>query len=385
LGKALSNARITLPESVLVEVLEDTFAFAKEYEESGLWPEAAATAVVDGETLPDWLQELGSSDAALTSEELRGSPATPAETIDWLDEVAVADIDESAVGQDDPLVVLDEDADDITSGAQLAATSGPEPSSTTVENELDDLLDDVLSTDAVEAAAGSDELAAVATQSTRSDAIASSAGSGGPSDDQKDLTSEDAGSEPPLWEDEQLLALDELKSFIDDDDQSMSASGSAPEWMDELADKTDVSDELPRWLHEAVGFEVASSDRADSTDRKPTDDNVTSSRDAVASTALDQGVAKHDQTDSDRQDDQGHDSLDSAVGELREPSAHSAVPDWLLEGEDVLEELPSGILSLSVEKEAADDRSVDDTMTWLDELSEQLADEDDSTSAEAPD
>jgi hypothetical protein len=70
---------------------------------------------------------------------------------------------------------------------------------------------------------------------------------------------------------------------------------------------------------------------------------------------------------------------------IPEADSYSTIPDWLLEGDEVLEELPKGL----VHSEVPDDLSVrdagDETETWLDELTAQLSSQENSAAGKQDD
>lgn len=370
LGQALNNSRISLPESVQVEVLEDTLAFAKGFEESGAWPESATAVVVDGESLPDWLQDLGSPDSspALESPMEANEEPEPAEMMDWLEEVRTTSSDVSTEIDVESTPSLVEAVEGTTAGAELnAASELSKPLPLT-----DDSLEAVLR-DAESAEENGLEFEAFQSSAT--------------SQDLDDIANEPAAEahegEAPIWENERLLALDELRSYIDSDSEPRSAGGSAPEWLDELADRSDVTDELPRWLHEAVGFDVSESSAADILNPQMRDDDTPESGGRQGDNfVIQEEPFEPDITDSGKVDDDREGEVGFTEGRLQDEAHRSNVPDWLIESDDVLDELPGDLLQVTVEDSGPGDGADDDTMTWLDELSEQLAEGNGGASAQ---
>ena len=166
--------------------------------------------------------------------------------------------------------------------------------------------------------------------------------------------------------------MDELKSYIDDDTVSHRVGGSAPEWLNELSERSDVVDELPQWLHEAVGFEAPDS---------AANPLIPQRRDeTTAGAGAELGNDYHGReepgepvgTDMAEVVDSNRPEPAQTDAGLKKASANSAVPDWLLEGDEVLDELPGELLAADAAGGASQGSMADDTMAWLDELAEQL-------------
>jgi hypothetical protein len=194
-------------------------------------------------------------------------------------------------------------------------------------------------------------------------------------DEQPDISESDpdapkVADELAIWDDESLLALDDLKAYIDADGDPAPDDAEAPEWLGELDDRSEVADELPQWLHEAVGLDTGHQNQ--------TEDQISQPKSKAAAPIGDgqlgddsaiTGYDKLSETTEAERD------LDSGFLETDLPAAPTAdgVPDWLLEGEGVLDELPESVLHTDVSGTMEGDGSEDNTSTWLDELSEQLS------------
>ncbi|MGD8585009.1 MAG: tetratricopeptide repeat protein [Chloroflexota bacterium] len=364
LGQVLGNSRISLPESVQVEVLEDTLAFAREFEESGAWPEAATAVVVDGETLPDWLQALGNPEGPPQPERSTKpeEKPEPVEMIDWLDEVTTSDSDGFANSGIESTFAPGQALEEAVTGTEEKPDSDPDEFMVATDDTLADVLKDMRSVDEI------DRSADTAQTGSAKDSL---------DETSLDLSAEAADSEAPIWEEGQLLALDELRSYIDGDSEPSTLGGSSPEWLDELTEGSDVSGELPGWLHEAIGFEAPASSAADLLNPQAREDASSAGRQEQGSDSLIQEEpAKSDVADPDKLGDRFEGEVSYTEESSEDVATGPTVPDWLLEGEEVLEELPDELLPDA--KSVARVKAADETMTWLDELTKQLAEMDDS-------
>ncbi|MGD8855290.1 MAG: hypothetical protein PVG33_03100, partial [Chloroflexota bacterium] len=364
LGQVLGNSRISLPESVQVEVLEDTLAFAREFEESGAWPEAATAVVVDGETLPDWLQALGNPEGPPQPERSTKpeEKPEPVEMIDWLDEVTTSDSDGFANSGIESTFAPGQALEEAVTGTEEKPDSDPDEFMVATDDTLADVLKDMRSVDEI------DRSADTAQTGSAKDSL---------DETSLDLSAEAADSEAPIWEEGQLLALDELRSYIDGDSEPSTLGGSSPEWLDELTEGSDVSGELPGWLHEAIGFEAPASSAADLLNPQAREDASLAGRQEQGSDSLIQEEpAKSDVADPDKLGDRFEGEVSYTEESSEDVATGPTVPDWLLEGEEVLEELPDELLPDA--KSVARVKAADETMTWLDELTKQLAEMDDS-------
>jgi hypothetical protein len=364
LGQVLGNSRISLPESVQVEVLEDTLAFAREFEESGAWPEAATAVVVDGETLPDWLQALGNPEGPPQPERSTKpeEKPEPVEMIDWLDEVTTSDSDGFANSGIESTFAPGQALEEAVTGTEEKPDSDPDEFMVATDDTLADVLKDMRSVDEI------DRSADTAQTGSAKDSL---------DETSLDLSAEAADSEAPIWEEGQLLALDELRSYIDGDSEPSTLGGSSPEWLDELTEGSDVSGELPGWLHEAIGFEAPASSAADLLNPQAREDASSAGRQEQGSDSLIQEEpAKSDVADPDKLGDRFEGEVSYTEESSEDVATGPTVPDWLLEGEEVLEELPDELLPDA--RSVARVKAADETMTWLDELTKQLAEMDDS-------
>ncbi len=373
LGLALSNSRISLPEMVKVEVLEDTLAFAKGFEESGAWPETATAVMVEGEALPDWLQDLDSPGTAPTPEppgEVR-EEEEPARIMDWLDEVAAANSEVSAREVVASSADLAAAIDDTAGDSGLPGANDLDEPTKIAEESLDAVFADLESEAGISGTAVSSDSLAESTSGPEAEPLSLGDELDGPGEieDEEVAMVDDTGA--PVWEDERLLALDELRSYIDEDSKSARAGATAPEWLDELSDRAEVTDELPQWLHEAVGFDAPNSSadllNPQQRDESPSLGSVEASSDPVSQPEAGQQGAGGQRKPEETEDEAGDYGLLPRSG-----TTDSAIPDWLLESDDVLDEMPDELSPAGAQAESIGNGGDDNTMTWLDELSEQL-------------
>jgi hypothetical protein len=242
--------------------------------------------------------------------------------------------------------------------ADLEAVDGLSKSTAADNDSLSAVLDDIRSADEVDAAAEVETGAA-------NEALGETEG---------EPLAEEGDTEAPVWQDEQLLALDDLRSYIDADNESPRVGGSAPEWLDDLTDGSDVTGELPQWLHEAVGFEAPDSSAVDLPDPHIRDSASSIGGQGQASDlSVDEEPLKPGDADAAELNDIVEAELGYTGRLSHDASAGSTVPDWLLEGDDVLDELAGEFLDTDAESSVEEGKADDRTMTWLDELSEQLA------------
>jgi tetratricopeptide (TPR) repeat protein len=362
LGQALGNPRISLPDSVQVEVLEDTLSFAKGFEESGAWPDARTAVVVDGETMPDWLQDLSSPESPpapirpLATEQ----EPEPAEMTDWLAEVVAISGDGAIVEQVESTFDLVEADGESAPDGELEPESIQSEPSVVPSDSLEAVLNGLEPADEIDATADAVRLDAAIDELVETE---------------PEPAVEVSQKAPPIWEDERLLDLDELKSYIDGDSESPGAGGGAPEWLDELTDRSDVTDELPRWLHEAVGFDAPDSGAADLLNPAGHANRSLAGDAGQGSEAVDQEeLSEPVETGSGNSDDTLEGELGYTESRRQDVASRSDLPDWLLEGDEVLDELPGEFLQADAKGRAMEDGAADDTMVWLDELAEQLND-----------
>ena len=387
LGRALSNSRIQLPETVQVEVLDESQPTVQGLDEVAAWQNQLTAVVIDGEQVPDWLLEVGSPEAELQAEVVPEPEAEPEDIMDWLEEAAVAEFPDPVVEPD-----LDHYEENVAAGEEEPL---PEPDRDTAVDEMitaavaEEFLDDIdkeasepgepwlMTPDAVEAVAD------------RTEAIpaAGNGGVGEPVDsihsdstEQAVVQEKDEATSAP-WDDESLMALDDLRSYIEAEDVSADANAS-PEWLGELADGSEVADELPDWLYEAVGL--------DATAPRIGEDEIPGRLDEDSRDADELGDAQIDRLDLEDDgvlaeveiQDTGRDEAPADL-ELAGQTHGSEIPDWLLTADDVLEELPVGLVDDSKSSHSETNGLEEETAIWLDELAEQLGEFNDNPAAPA--
>jgi tetratricopeptide (TPR) repeat protein len=371
LGRALSNSRIQLPETVQVEVLDESLTIVQGMVESTSWQNQMATAVVDGEQLPDWLLEVGSPDAELQADK-EFEPeldSEPEEIMDWLEEAATAEPVAFAL-EPDPLETKDTSEEvvqppagdhDIAEDLLIAAAISEEFLDKVDEETVDPDETVLMAVDDIDALAdGSEFQATTAENDDGADSIMP--------ESRVDRAKEEAPNAP--WDDGPLMAIDDLRAHIESEGES-EGGGAAPEWLGELAEGSEVADELPDWLYEAVGLEAADYDNVDEMSL-PSQDKAIPDVSEVSSA---------NSEDPDSLDDAVFDELEAQDAERDRPlakpehhgqSAGDEVPDWLLAADDVLEDLPDGLADDSKDRHPEATDLEEETATWLNELAEQL-------------
>jgi tetratricopeptide (TPR) repeat protein len=351
LGRAVSNSRIELPESVQVEILEDSLAMAHGLGEADAWPQQPSASSTDGDQAPDWLLEIGGHEA---EPQLDAGPGSDSEeTMDWLGDAAAADgllLDEP--GKETP---VDDELGPLEFDEQV--DSLPEPSQQIEVDSREEL-----------------ELAAAALDDSPEPAGA----------ELEALQSEpfDRSAER---DDDAAMALDDLLSYIDAGDDDAINEEPGPEWLEELADGSEVADELPDWLYEVVGLD-ATEEVADGSEASgPFDEKM-----AELSDLDDERRGQHDLDAEPREISEGEPgSIDgeqdqAAVDfefDISESSHRNDVPDWLLEADEVLEDLPAELSSETAAGQTATPDTEVEMTTWLEELSDQLEENDGEPSA----
>lgn len=330
LGRALSSARIRLPELIQVEVLDDSEVGAKPAEELTSRTERATLAVIDDEELPEWLLEVASPEAELEEDSLHEVESD--EKMAWLEEVDVADLETTA-------------APDTAAPAPVETDSGAEvfPGDEFLEPFEDDERSGLLAR----------EPAVVKPQ-----------------------------AEGESWDDESLMALDELEAIVDADSESATTTDTAPEWLGELANGSDATEELPDWLYEAVGLEddLVAEDKAEVAG--PSEEPALVAPAAPSDQPGEQEATPPASDKRHRADRAQHDrALEELEAELMASEEEVEVPDWLLEGDAVLDEFPEGLLDEEAARRPDAAEFDPEASIWLDELSEQLGTIDDESSS----
>ncbi|UCG24682.1 MAG: tetratricopeptide repeat protein [Chloroflexota bacterium] len=339
LGRAVSNSRIELPESIQVEILEDSLAIAYGLGEADAQPHLPAAAEIDDDQAPEWLLEIGGDERALQVDGGLGSELE--EVVDWLEDVTTADGERKA---------------------EPGEESQPADESTlTTIDETEDLPPEQAKT--IEAAP-LDELELL---------MADLDGSSEPTQSDLEVVQSEPLDHSAEQVDEAAMALDDLLANIDagDDDAE-----SGPSWLEELDDGPDVSDELPDWLYEAVGF--------DEPDEAGYEGDLLGSFDASLAQETDIGDDKLDQPETDfgpadrfetaaGSFDREHHQVDSAYeSDSAKLPQRDEVPDWLLDADDVLEDLPAELHGEAAAGQSNMPKDEEEMVTWLDELSDQL-------------
>jgi tetratricopeptide (TPR) repeat protein len=344
LGRVLGNSRIELPQSVPVEILEDSLAMAYGLGEADARQMRPTVAAAVGEQAPEWLLEIGSPDEELQTE--IGPELESEETFDWLDEAAGPEVE-----------LLQETGEETPADSELGLLESDEQVGLPPEH-----------VQPFEAAVR-DEHESMAMV---------------PDDYQQPEQADfqNVPNEPTAYSAEQeggaAMALDDLLSYIDADSSEAAEAESEPEWLEELADGSEVADELPDWLYEAVGMDAteAAADRSE--------EPVLFDEAPAAETDLDIEQLGHPDSDVELADrteeevgniDGEHDP--AAVDfefDFTESSDQDEVPDWLLEADEVLEDLPAELLDDAAVGQSSTPDAGKEMTTWLDELSDQLDD-----------
>lgn len=156
-------------------------------------------------------------------------------------------------------------------------------------------------------------------------------------------------------------------SLLPDLDEVQEERKKGSDWLDDLAEDSDVTDDLPEWLYETVGFtdqlpELPEEERGD----------VTSLDKTVA-----EGHAENAEpaeivgrSGSEANDLGGHDNKDwgSEWPVIDGAAKDDDLPEWLLDADEVLEELPDEVSQGSADSwlQGQSDKATD--IGWLDEL-----------------
>jgi tetratricopeptide (TPR) repeat protein len=201
-------------------------------------------------------------------------------------------------------------------------------------------------------------------------------------DAEQEFDLEEPESDMLIWEDQELLALDELRAYADDNSNRALERNDAPSWLDELGDRTDVEDELPRWLHEALGFEATEmASEGSPASSLQGEASITDSEGEPGSELSTSGVAPEATAeDAIGMGDFPEDATEFSDSAMFELGANSEIPDWLLEGQGVLEELPDELLQADLGSGLGEGFEDSGTIGWLEELSAQLTTGDDQGS-----
>jgi hypothetical protein len=144
-----------------------------------------------------------------------------------------------------------------------------------------------------------------------------------------------------------------------------------PDWMDDLADGSEVDEVLPDWLHETVGF---TDELFEESDEEPAEDYLEDDDQATEfSVATGQEISQDatESLDEDMSSDfETGEMMEQELSQLQErgDDSDSEIPDWLLSADDVLEELPDEILESSDDSWPEEIKEDEETATWLDEI-----------------
>jgi hypothetical protein len=144
-----------------------------------------------------------------------------------------------------------------------------------------------------------------------------------------------------------------------------------PDWMDDLADGSEVDEVLPDWLHETVGF---TDELFEESDEEPAEDYLEDDDQATEfSVATGQEISQDatESLDKDMSSDfKTGEMMEQELSQLQErgDDSDSEIPDWLLSADDVLEELPDEILESSDDSWPEEIKEDEETATWLDEI-----------------
>ncbi len=156
-------------------------------------------------------------------------------------------------------------------------------------------------------------------------------------------------------------------SLLPDLDGVLADRKKGSDWLDEMAEDSDVTDDLPEWLYETVGF---TDQLPELPEEGPVDDNgfgkpVDAEYAEKDKTAKATGISA---SDAGEIGDSEQIDWDSEWPDIDDAAEDDDLPKWLLDADEVLEELPDEVSQASADSwlQSQDDEA--DDVGWLDEL-----------------
>lgn len=384
LGRAsIESDELNFPKEIGVEQLDDISASTPLSDRVDDWSTEVGEPETDKE-MPGWLQEIGFDTMEMpagefVAEESVGQAEVVDEDldIDW-EEVALSVSEAEAIEETE---VPDDASEDLMVADLLAMVDDVETSAhdQTMTDALDALSD--LETEL-------DEEASAEMPSRFSPTIPLDFSPEERSEGQLDVDSMiDQPIAPSFEEDSEdwTETLDELSDLAEELeghrkgmttilpplDTVETSEEKDPDWMDDLADGSEVDEVLPDWLHETVGF---TDELFEETDEEPIGDYLEDDDQATEfSVATGQEISQ-DATESLDEDVTSDfelgDMIEEDLNQLQETEddSDSEIPDWLLSADDVLEELPEEILEGSDDSWLEEIKEDEETASWLEEI-----------------
>ena len=368
LGRVMREGEgLSFPGEVVVDELDDITAATVRGDQGVGWsPELAAETDGD-EQVPGWLQEIGFNamddhEQPVSGTVDQGADKLPADD-DWLEDVTapadvqmVADVDPVGEGLDDFLaaeLLAMVDSDDVPDMSGVEATSS---------GEFGDAVPAVA--DEVEADLEADIGAPVPADTNLDDIIDEAFG---PDFMAAPAIAAEVGQDSEDWTeavDELSSLVDELQAYKTGTTLPLAKPETAqrdPDWLDDLADSSDVTQDLPDWLYESVGF----------TDELVEPPNL-EAEELSGQVEKDEmpAVAQEPDVFPEIIDSEGMDFVEGQnnLEQQKAGVSDSDLPDWLINADDVLEELPEELLETSDDSWLEGMIDKDEDVSWLDEL-----------------
>jgi hypothetical protein len=156
-------------------------------------------------------------------------------------------------------------------------------------------------------------------------------------------------------------------SLLPDLDEVLEEQKKGSDWLDGLVEDSDVTDDLPEWLYETVGF----------TDQLPEVSEEESVDDPGFDKVVSEGHVENDQpaevigkSDSDAGDAGAPEQIDwgSEWPVIDDAEKDDDLPEWLLGADEVLEELPDEVSQGTADSWLQSKNAEAEDVGWLDEL-----------------
>ncbi len=371
IGRTLTESgHLTFPEKVLVEALDDVAASVADSAVGTEWPSKVKVTSTDEEMMPGWLQEIGFTDmdssdneeSAIPDVEIEPGELEGFDLDDW-EEVEIADEPGAETRQEDllaaELLALVETTETLTNfndAIEEDIDSDVNLSEWIVASEMDMSVEDEIADQDVSFPPGSEHEPL-----------------------NQDVPVEERDVEFEHWEESSRdfgSLVDDLQAqriettFLELESAGME-DPKGDDWLGELASGSEVSEDLPEWLYESVGFtgelvnasdeeqlttpeeepalpdDLTNNESVGTTSSKPAQDDVTNISHSVYELEGQQPI-------SSTMSDSGHVEED--------------LPSWLLDAKEVLEELPEEILDPADDSWLSDFMDESDNVDWLEEL-----------------
>jgi hypothetical protein len=156
-------------------------------------------------------------------------------------------------------------------------------------------------------------------------------------------------------------------SLLPDLDEVLEEQKKGSDWLDDLAEDSDVTDDLPEWLYETVGFtdQLPEVSEEESVDDPGFDKVVSEGRANKAEQAEIIGI-----TDPSAGDFKDPEQIDwgSEWPEIDDAVKDDDLPEWLLGADEVLEELPDEVSQGTADSWLQSKNDEAEDVGWLDEL-----------------